>query len=398
VSWDIRWRLRRAADGARFAAAVREVVAELGFEATVEDAVAHVKLPRDFCVLHAVRGIDVPPEDWCWGTLELSEDTRYPLDDDSPYEVLSEALLDGNGESAREVRSLCLAGDRLLAATSSEHTFQLRAGSGWDELDWPDDYDDRLPVCVGFDGKTAWGGGVRLFEIGNQIIPDPVEPERYITVIGGHAGRCVAAGELVHVRDEGGWRRLDHGSLGFVAGIAAGEPGIYVSADGALLARVDADRVTPIAAPSHITDGMSGTHAMTIAHDGAVWLASSGFIARYDGAWTRARTDIERPAALLTRDRDIVLIGDDAEGVIWDGSTWEGFTFDVDRSISCACLDGDGDIVVGDDAGIVHHLVPRGPMSELVIHSNISANREAWGAICEVGEAVARKLGAGPGR
>ncbi len=398
MSWDVRWRLR-AFEPARFEAAVRAAAGELEVRIEHGDrSVAHVKLPRALVEHHAYPPRDsLPPEDFFWGTIELVAYDGHPLSPDGPYETLASPLLDANGDPAGQVVSLCAYGDGLLAATLRGHAFAF-GGRRWDELAWPDDVDDVSPRCVGVAGDTAWAAGDRIYRIRGFELAIDADAEQPVIFVGGDAGRTVTIGEegLVQVRDGERWTTIDRDSLGWAYGFAVGPSGIYVSAPLALLARV-ADRVTPIDAPDDITDCLWETPAIAVAPDGAVWLAQRGFAARYDGTWTRTRCEIDKPIAMVVLDGAPIVVGEDARAARWTGTAWESFAFDAEGTLSCACVSPDHTIVVGGE-GRVYELERRGPVHELEIHSNTSANREAWGAICELGQRVATALGAGPAR
>jgi hypothetical protein len=215
----------------------------------------------------------------------------------------------------------------------------------------------------------------------------------------GPDGRCIATGPdgYVEVLDGGAWRTLD-GELGSVAGFATGSSGVYASAALALLVKLDAERVTTIPAPEAITDVLYETPAIAVAADGAVWLARRGYAARFDGRdWMLVECPVDEPFAIVPVGEALYMLGANGQAAGWTGSTWAPFRFAAEGKLHCACATPERGIFVGGNSAI-YSLEPRGPVAELSIESNTSANRDCWGAICEIGQLVATALGAGPPR
>lgn len=342
----------------------------------------------------------LPEEPWFWGTIDAYENTLYEEAHDGPFEVLHEDLADSEGNPVGAVTSLCSHRDGALAATSSGHTFRFD-GRAWDELDWPEDYDDALPECVASNGANAWAAGdTRAFEIRHTTLAPIAHPNWQVRFLGvGPGGSCVATGPdgFVEILERGVWRTLE-GELGHVAGLASGSDAVYASAGLALLARLDDKRVILIPAPAEITDVFNETPAIAIAADGAVWLAQDGRATRFDrGEWTLFRCPVDNPFAIVPIGDAINVLGANGIAASWTGSVWTPFRFAATGKLYCACATPERGVFVGGDSTI-YSLERRGPIATLSIDSGTSANRQCWGAICAVGQVVATSLGAGPRR
>jgi hypothetical protein len=394
MSWDTFWRLRKPVDHARFEAAVRAAAGS--FEVQIGDESAHVLMPRAFVEKHHMNHVDLADGETFWGTIDWYEIEFHPRGEDGPYETLQCELRDVDNDPVGFVH-VARTDDELIATTSGHHTY-TRWNRRWSELYWPEDYDGDLPDCAGFDGKNIWAACSRYFRVrGDSLVLEEERPAEHVRIIGGYGGRAVSIGfdGLVQVRDGETWKTLPGEPLGMVYGFVAGPQGVYISAPLNLLAKIE-DRVIPIDAPESVTDLLYETPAIAIAHDGAVWLAQRGWAARWDGTWRVMECDVERPIGMVAVDENLVVIGQDGSGARWNGSVWTPFRTDIERAC-CACVDADGFIVVGGDSR-VYTLEPRGPVQQLHIRSNTSANREAWGGICEIGQAIATMLGGGPPR
>lgn len=401
MTWDLRWRLHHRFDRVRFEEAVRAAVAPHQLEVKLDGATAHVKVSRELALEHHVPGLESLPDGaWFWGTIHVHEYTLHEHAEDGPFEVLHHDLADAEGSAIGAVTSLCSHGGGALAASSTEHTFHFD-GRTWDELDWPEDYDDALPRCVASDGANAWAAGdMCAFEVrrtGLVPVAPPSWPVRFIGV--GPDGRCVATGPdgFVEILDGGAWRTLQ-GELGGVAGLASGSDGVYVSASLALLAKLDAHRVIPIHAPAEIAEVFWETPAIAVAADGAVWLAQDGRATRFHrGEWTAVPCPVDNPFAIVPVADALYVLGANGTAASWTGLAWEPFRFAAPGNLYCACASPERGVFVGGDSTI-YSLERRGPVATLSIDSGTSANRECWGAICVIGQAVATALGAGPPR